>query len=306
MKQTCKRLIALLLLLSLLCSMLPAVYAADETATLVTDVSALKAGDQILIVANGYDYAISTTQNTSNRGQASVTKSGSSLTYGSDAQIITLETGSVSGTFAFNTGSGYLYAASSSANNLKTTSTLSNNASWAISIDSAGVASIVASGTYTRNVMRYNATSKLFSCYAATNSQKDLSIYKLGSNSGSSGDAALDESCNHDWRNGYCTRCGGAYVEIITDPTGYTCASDVVYNTVNGYIANWGARGEVCTFLSTYAQNFYKSGYTYSELSNLAGGSSASDAPRQCPVCRCADPDGGQSHHLHQIRRLHR
>ena len=151
------------------------------TATLVTDATTLTAGDQIIIVAADYGFALSTEQKTNNRGQAAVTKDGTTVTYGSDVQILTLEKGTASGTFGLNTGTGYLSATSSSANNLKTTAALSDNGSWSISIDSTtGVASIIAGGTYTRNDLRYNSTSSLFSCYAAENSQKDLQIYRLG------------------------------------------------------------------------------------------------------------------------------
>ena len=66
---------------------------------------------------------------------------------------------------------------------------------------------------------------------------------------------------------------------IITTPTGYTSAQDVVYTKVNGYIVNWGARGEDCQFLSTNAQNYYTGDYRYSVLSDLNGGTSASAAP---------------------------
>ena len=73
-------------------------------------------GDQIIIAALGYDYAMSTTQNTNNRGQVGVTKSSGGLSYDADAQIITLTTGTVSGSFGFKVGdSKYLYAPSSSA-----------------------------------------------------------------------------------------------------------------------------------------------------------------------------------------------
>ncbi|MBQ7344456.1 MAG: hypothetical protein IJW45_00145, partial [Oscillospiraceae bacterium] len=149
-----KRIISMLLVISFLLSMgLVAGATTSGTATLVTDVSSLSAGDQIIIVAADYDYALSTTQNTNNRGQAAVTKSGSTVSYGSDVQVITLETGTVDGTFGFNVGdAGYLYAASSSGNYLKSTTTLSDNASWAITIDaSTGGATITASGTYTNN-----------------------------------------------------------------------------------------------------------------------------------------------------------
>ncbi len=65
----------------------------------------------------------------------------------------------------------------------------------------------------------------------------------------------------------------------VTTPSGYTCADDVQYVKDGNYIANWGARGENCTFLSTYAQSFYTGSYTYSALENVAGGTGKSDAP---------------------------
>ncbi len=151
--------------------------AASET-TLVTDASTLAVGDQIVIVASDYDYALSTTQNDNNRGQASVTKDGNNITYGANVQIITLEEGSVDGTFAFNVGTGYLYAASSSKNYLRTNANLDNNGSWTVSVTD-GIASIIAQGSNTRNMMQYNQTSSIFSCYASDKPQKDISIYKI-------------------------------------------------------------------------------------------------------------------------------
>ena len=67
---------------------------------------------------------------------------------------------------------------------------------------------------------------------------------------------------------------------ITTTATGYDSADDVVYVKNGNYIANWGARGETCVFLSTYAQNFYTGSNTFDNLSNLAGGSSQSNAPQ--------------------------
>ena len=67
--------------------------------------------------------------------------------------------------------------------------------------------------------------------------------------------------------------------EAATTATGYTKASDVDYVTSSkGYIANWGARDEDCTFLSTYAQAFYTGSYSYSTLSQKSGGSSQTNA----------------------------
>ena len=66
---------------------------------------------------------------------------------------------------------------------------------------------------------------------------------------------------------------------IVTTPSGYTSASQVNYQLVDGYITNWGARGEDCGFLSTYAQRFYTGSYQYSTLSKVSGGTSTSNAP---------------------------
>ena len=142
----------------------------------VTDLSQLAAGKKIVIVAKDYNFALSRTQGNNNRGQASVTKSGDTVTFGDDVQILTLETGTVSNSFAFNTGSGYLYAASSSSNYLRTQATLNANASWKITIAANGTATIVAQGSYTRNTMQYNQSSSLFACYGSA-TQKALTIY---------------------------------------------------------------------------------------------------------------------------------
>ena len=144
---------------------------------LVTDAAALNVGDKVVIVAAESEYAMSTKQNTNNRGRTPVLKYEDQLTINDNVQVLTLEEGKVNGTFAFNTGSGYLYAASSSNNYLRTQQKNNDNGSWKITISSDGVASIVAQGTYTRKVMQYNQSSTLFACYASA-SQKAISIYK--------------------------------------------------------------------------------------------------------------------------------
>lgn len=149
--------------------------------TLVTDASTLKVDDEIIIAASGdNNYALSTNQKSNNRGGTTITKKGNTLTAPSaDVQILTLKAGSSSETFAFYTGaSGYLYAASSSGNQLKTKSALDVHGSWTISITN-GVASIAAKGSSNRNVMQYNYNngSPLFACYASA-SQTSLAIYK--------------------------------------------------------------------------------------------------------------------------------
>ncbi len=144
---------------------------------LVTNVSELKAGDEIVIVAHNSNVALSTTQNSNNRGQADVKKTANGFVVcDNGVQVLTLEDGNKEGTFAFNTGSGYLYAASSGSNHLKTETTLSDNSSWEINIEADGVATIKAKGANTRNWLRYNSGNKIFSCYAS--GQADVAIYR--------------------------------------------------------------------------------------------------------------------------------
>ena len=150
--------------------------AAAGTATLVEDVADLAAGDKVVIVAADYDYALSTTQNTNNRGVAEIAKDGNDVVLNDAVQVLTIEDGAADGQFVFQTGSGYLYAASSSGNQLKTQATVNANSSWKIEIVN-GIATIKAQGSNTRNWMRYNSTSKLFSCYGS--GQQDISIYKV-------------------------------------------------------------------------------------------------------------------------------
>ena len=180
-----KRLLSTLLVLCMVLSMLPAMGLTASAATgdyeLVTDASTLKVGDSIVIVASGSNCALGTTQNSNNRGQAPVTKDGAkgTVTFGSDVQVLELTEGTVSGTFGLSTGSGYLYAASSSKNYLRTQDKNNANGSWTITITSDGVATITAKGTNTRNLLQYNKNSSLFSCYGS--GQDDVSIYKLNS-----------------------------------------------------------------------------------------------------------------------------
>lgn len=157
--------------------------AAESYWVKVKDDSKLTAGDSVIIAASDFGQAMSTNQKTDNRGQASITKStnGDTLTaISANVDKFILSAGSVSGTFSFydpTSSIGYLCAASSTSNKLKTQGSKDANASWEINIASAtGVASIVAQGGNTRNVMQYNSTSSLFACYSGA-SQDDLCLY---------------------------------------------------------------------------------------------------------------------------------
>lgn len=204
-KQSFKRFFAMLLSLVMLMTSVqlqPLNVQAEEPITYykVMDVTKLSAGDNIIIVAAEDAYALGTEQNDNNRSQGSVTKSddGNTVTLDADVQIITLEEGTTEGTFAFQVGEGYLYAASSSSNHLKTRTDKTADASWKIEITD-GIAGIVAQGEKTHNVLRYNKSSDLFACYEA-GKQGDVLIYSAteqdydeGSGNGGSGNEGSGE-----------------------------------------------------------------------------------------------------------------
>lgn len=161
---------------------------------LLTNVADLSVGDQIIITSgtDGAVKALSTEQKSSNRGATDIEITSNTITtIPANAQIITLETGMVANTFAFyveytdneEEQTGYLYAASSTKNQLKTQANIDENASWAIDIAENGIATIKAQGNNTRKWLQYNPNngSPLFACYEETKPQKDVYIfYKAG------------------------------------------------------------------------------------------------------------------------------
>lgn len=153
---------------------------------LVTDAGDLADGDEIIILDEDNEVALSTTQNSGNRsgigsGASIWTISGTTVTVISPSvQILTISPGDIESSYwQFYTGSGYLYAAASGSNQLKTQVTNDEDGEWEININSSGVASIVASGSSNRNVMQMNPNSgnPIFACYSSA-SQTDLRIYR--------------------------------------------------------------------------------------------------------------------------------
>ncbi|MCI6418868.1 MAG: InlB B-repeat-containing protein [Bacteroidales bacterium] len=144
---------------------------------LVTDVKQLKDGDKVYIVAADYNVAMGTQHSTDYRNYVEIAKQNNRVVI-LNATPVEFTVGKVDDNFTFNDGTGYLYASSSSSNNLNTEADLDDNGKWAISINANGVASIIAQGTNSRKDMRYNASSgqERFSCYRS--GQKAVSIYK--------------------------------------------------------------------------------------------------------------------------------
>ena len=142
-----------------------------EVYELVTDPSSLKADDRIIIVNEDNTYAISTTQNNNNRAATDVTlESDGTIKPSNLVEVITLEQGD--GGWYFSTSSGYLYAPSSSGNQLKTQAATDEKALVSTISIADGIATVQfnqwAEGA--RTLLRFNPNSgnPIFNCYATT------------------------------------------------------------------------------------------------------------------------------------------
>jgi hypothetical protein len=149
------------------------------TWTLVTDASQLAAGKKVIIAQYVSEDGVIKTMSTQTNNNRSVVESsvaGTTLSPAEHTRVMTVEVPE-EGKFALKTNRNtYLYAASSSSNYLKEQNELDANGKWTITIED-NKATITATGANTHNIMKYNETSDLFSCY--TGGQKDIAIYML-------------------------------------------------------------------------------------------------------------------------------
>ena len=145
--------------------------------TKVTSTDDLENGDAVLIVSGSK--ALSTTQNDNNRAAADVTVAENVINDpGSDVQKLVLVKSD--DFYFFHTSAGYLCAASSGSNWLRTKDTADGNTAATISI-SSGAATILFQGTFTRNYLRYNPNNgnPIFSCYATGSTTGEaVELYK--------------------------------------------------------------------------------------------------------------------------------
>ena len=148
----------------------------EEYWELVTNAASLVIDDQVVIVAKDIACALGADKG-NNRGQADVVKSNNTITFGEGVQMLTLEQGTIEGTYALSVDTGYLYAASSDKNQLKTRATKDDNASWLITITDS-IATIQAQGENERNLLKYNISASVFSCYSSSSTVGDVTIYK--------------------------------------------------------------------------------------------------------------------------------
>lgn len=147
------------------------------TWALVTDASQLVAGKKVIIaeaVESDGEAKTMGVQNNNNRAAVVSTVASGILTPNVATKTFTLADAGNSKWALQGTDSKYLYAASSNSNYLKSQDEIDDNATWTIGIENSKAA-ITANGTNTRNIIRFNSSSSLFSCYAS--GQNDIALY---------------------------------------------------------------------------------------------------------------------------------
>ncbi len=145
---------------------------------LVTDASQLVDGRTYLIVNTTDGKALGKDQNTDSRSAEEVVVSNDVIA-GVSNSVCELTLGSDGGYWTFfdaswNSSGGYLYAAGSSANQLKTQTTNNARGKWSISF-SNGVATIKPQSGNTRIKYNPNNGTPVFSCYAS--GQQDVKLF---------------------------------------------------------------------------------------------------------------------------------
>ena len=174
---------------------------------LVESAEDLVAGAKYLITnaidhSNGF-YAMSTNQKSSNRGAASIGSS-DTVAYASTSDVEVITLGGSEGAWTLSTSTGYLYAASSSGNQLKTRDENSDkNSEWAITFVES-VTSIISQGSNTRNTMQYNYNngSPLFACYGSA-SQSAVYLYRLSFEETLLGNITCDGNGGNTFADGF-------------------------------------------------------------------------------------------------------
>ena len=229
---------------------------------LVKSTNGLVSGDKYLIVNNNKKKALSTTQNDNNRAATDITfdTAGNISTIPSGACVLELQAQD-GGTWAFydEAKGGYLYAASSSKNHLKTQSTLDANCKATITVTSEGVAAITFKGSNTRNLLRYNETNTLFSCYSS--GQQDVCLYHYVTPAGTTDpELSYSPSSLTIAANGTLTQ------PTLNNPNGVTIKSyssnntSVATVTDGGVIALAGGTGTATITATSQADETYKVG----------------------------------------------
>lgn len=154
------------------------IHPVDEVFVPATSIAA---GDKILITSGtSGTVGVIGVQNTNNRTAVNYTISDGIIVSNANTYPLTVGTGETVDTYYTlydPTVDGYLYAAASNNNYLKSETTVSVDSEWQIELDGESKATTFkATGSENRNLLRYNSSSSIFSCYSS--GQKDVYVFK--------------------------------------------------------------------------------------------------------------------------------
>lgn len=181
---------------------------------LVTSLDQLTNGAKVVIANATGTYVMSGTQASNNRGAISATTASDVLTPSAGYGEFTV--GKVTGAtadscyYTLKDGNGFLYAASSSSNYMKSETKLSSNSKWEITLTD-GAFSIVSKGGNTHNTMKYNSISTLFSCYSS--GQDAVALYILPN--------VVDTAASF----------GTDYIDLLTCDNGVTAPDKITWSS---------------------------------------------------------------------------
>ncbi len=164
---------------------------------LVTDAANLTVGDSLIITYSTFVMGESSSNGNFRTSieNGAVFENDEIKSYPAGTQIVVLAEGTKEGSFALKVGDLYLAAVSSSSNYLRSVDSVTDAASWVITIGSEGAADLVSQGSFTRNTLQYNTSSPRFSCYKS--GQKPVNLYAKSPKSDvaagdSNGDGVVD------------------------------------------------------------------------------------------------------------------
>lgn len=146
-----------------------------------TSVDDLVVGKEVVIASSDGEYVMNTTQNTNNRGADKATIDGKYIVKTDTTAVFTLLPAKNNGYAFYDATNGAMLASNSSSSNiLKTDGDYGGEnayatVSFATASDSSITTSVGFQGSYTRNLLKKNSSSMLFSCYGS--GQAEIAIY---------------------------------------------------------------------------------------------------------------------------------
>lgn len=152
-----------------------------QTYSLVTNVNQIVSGKHY-IIASGTDGSVKAMGKQNDNNRAAVAVNASNGIIPETAGVYEFAIYGANGNYSIydetSGKEGYLYAASSGSNYLKTQNAYSSNGRWDFTINADGVATIIAKGDNSHNWMRYNSNSEIFSCYTSSSELKDIYLFE--------------------------------------------------------------------------------------------------------------------------------